>query len=266
MTTSLHSEYAETGLTPVFRVVDSSALVAVQALIYDRIRHLLVEHGDDLPLIERLRLPFRAPPSQEDFSKFMREIDGTAAVKELVYSDAVREAFSKVFGAEDVTPFPISRFRAQFPNLGKSTYNWHQDEGTWYAVPVKELAGKMPATLWLSLNGADETNSIELIPGSHRSKLENHFKVEGQGFFNANVPKELQNVPTRIVKTEPGEGVAFHPLTFHRSVVSNIVRPRFSIDIRYYSSSATKEDAKYKVDWKFALKRFWTGTAVHKPQ
>lgn len=248
--------YEHEGCTPILNVVDEATLAPLQQLIYSKISHLLSEHSSDMPLVERLRLPFKAKTSAEDFSHFMRAIDGSQEVLDIIYHPSVRAAFELIFDSDQVEPFPISRFRAQFPSLSKSTYSWHQDEGTWYAVPVTTLAYKMPATLWLSINGADKTNSIEILPGSHHSKLENHYQVQGQGFFNADVPAHLRSVPTRIIETRPGQGVAFHPLTFHRSVVSEVDRPRFSIDIRYYKKVA--QPAEYKVDWRFKMKRLYS--------
>lgn len=252
----LSEEYFDNGLTDVFSVIAPSCLVPLQNLIYTNLKSLLIDHDNDQPLLERLRLPFKRPPTPDELSAFMRSIDGSREVKDIVESAEIKEAFTKVFGSSSVTPFPISRFRAQFPNIGRSTYNWHQDEGTWYAVPVKDLAHKMPATLWLSVNGADSTNSIELIPNSHKSKLEKHTVVEGQGYFNAAVPKYMRDWPTKVISAAAGQGVAFHPLTFHRSVVNQMLTPRFSIDIRYYCEENC--NSKYGVNLQFWLKRTMT--------
>jgi len=234
----------------------SSRLAPLQEFIYEQTKDLIIEHDGDLPVEERLRLPFQGAPTSEDFSKVMRALDNSPEVLAVVQSPEVCAAFQRIFDTQNVKQFPISRLRAQFPNVGRSTYQWHQDEGTWYAIPVKDLAYKLPATLWLSINGADSSNSIEIILDSHRSKLERHYKVEGQGFFNADVPESMANNDHRIITTLPGEGVAFHPLTFHRSVVGTVIRPRYSIDIRFYSDESAGQ--RYPVSWRFRLERLFT--------
>ena len=111
----------------------------------------------------------------------------------------------------------------------------------------------MPATLWLSLNGADASNSIEMIPGSHRGWLEDHYFTDGQGYFRAELPHEFRHATPFVVEAEAGQGVWFHPLTFHRSVPMRTDRPRYSIDVRYYPTAVTPE--RYRVRLRFRAKR-----------
>ena len=65
----------------------------------------------------------------------------------------------------------------------------------------------------------------------------NHTFIKGQGYFSAKL-KEFKFDDNLIctVETNPSEAVIFHPLTLHRSVpyLINDLRPRYSIDIRYY--------------------------------
>ena len=70
--------------------------------------------------------------------------------------------------------FPISLFRARFPEQKKVIYNWHQDEGTWMTSKDKNIIGKYPVTLWLSINGSNKNNSIQLIDNTHKYKLLKH--------------------------------------------------------------------------------------------
>jgi ectoine hydroxylase-related dioxygenase (phytanoyl-CoA dioxygenase family) len=135
-------------------------------------------------------------------------------------------------------------FRAQDPGQKRAVYRWHQDEGTWFAAPSETLAYRMPGTLWLSINGATAANSIELIPRSHRCGLRLHRNVEGQGYFDADPPEGLP-APVAMT-TSPGDGVLFHALTFHRSIVTpGSLAPRYSADLRYYDPSRR---GRYQVD------------------
>ena len=54
-----------------------------------------------------------------------------------------------------VEPFPVSLFRARFPDQVRAHYDWHQDAGTWYVTRDGRLAEKAVATLWLSFAMAD---------------------------------------------------------------------------------------------------------------
>ena len=70
--------------------------------------------------------------------------------------------------------FDISTFRARLPDQKRVVYNWHQDEGTWFLSKNKKQLNKYPATLWFSINGASEKDSIQLLKFSHKQKLHNH--------------------------------------------------------------------------------------------
>ena len=108
--------------------------------------------------------------------------------------------------------------------------------------------------MWLSLNGANKAESIQLVKYSHKKKLLNHNFVSGQGFFNIDKKNEIDENDIFTVETKASEGVLFHPLTIHRSVPATKInfKPRYTIDIRYYDENFEK---KFKVDWKFSVKK-----------
>jgi hypothetical protein len=249
---TLHQLYEARGHTDVLPVVGAEVLRPIHELIYLGTAAYLVEHDARLPLVERISLPFRTPPPDATWSRLMTMINDSVELSALCDATPVREAFERLFEG-GVVPFGISRFRAQFPGQRRSVYGWHQDEATWYAVAAKELAYRGPATLWLSLNGADASNSIEIMPESHRGHLENHHFAEGQGYFRAVLPAAHRGRPMFVVEAEPGEGVFFHPLAFHRSVPVTGTRPRYSVDVRYYAANAPK--LRYPVRVRLRAKR-----------
>ena len=160
-------------------------------------------------------------------------------LKLIINSKNVISAFKEIQGSPQ--KFSISTFRCRFPDQSRSLYNWHQDEGTWYLSKNKNVQNKFPATMWFSVNGANENDSIQLVTGSHKKKLFDHKYVEGQGFFTANVKeKEIDMDKIFTVKTKPSEAIMFHPLMLHRSVpyAEGVLRPRYSIDLRYYDSNS----------------------------
>ena len=86
----------------------------------------------------------------------------------------------------------------------------------------------------------------------------NHSFVKGQGYFNAEINQEPNQNLVYTVNTNASEGVIFHPLTLHRSVVDNSdnqnMSPRYSIDIRYYDKDV---NLNYKTSLLFKLKKYY---------
>ena len=98
---------------------------------------------------------------------------------------------------------------------------------------------------------------MQLIEKSHNSKLYEHNNIEGQGYFKAIFDHtKIQDSSIRTIITKPSEGFLFHPLTLHRSVppISNDLKPRYSVDIRYYDSAVK---TKIKVASKFKIKKIF---------
>ncbi len=248
----LREQYAMRGHTDVVRVASAETLRPLQELIYLATAAYLVEHDARLPLAARIALPFRTPPPHATWASLMTMLNDSAELTALCDAPEIRDAFGRLFEG-GVVPFAISRFRAQFPGQRRSVYGWHQDEATWYAVPAKDLAHRGPATLWLSVNGADASNSIEVMPESHRGHLEDHHFADGQGYFRAALPATFRGCTPFVVEAEAGEGIFFHPLAFHRSVPMAGARPRYSVDVRYYAADAPK--LRYPVRLRLRAKR-----------
>jgi hypothetical protein len=249
---TLRAQYDARGHTEVLRIASPETLRPLQELVYLGTAAYLVEHDGNLPLAERIALPFRQPPPDATWSRLMTMINDSPELGALCEAAELRAAFERLFDGA-VVPFSISRFRAQFPGQRRSVYGWHQDEATWYAVRAKELAHRGPATLWLSLNGADTENSIEVMPESHRGHLEDHRFTNGQGYFRALLPREFRSRTPFVVEAQAGEGVFFHPLAFHRSVPMTGTRPRYSVDVRYYPANAPR--LRYPVRLRLRAKR-----------
>ena len=140
-------------------------------------------------------------------------INNSEELKKIINSQSISNTFQVVF--KNPKPFKISTFRARFPEQKRVFYNWHQDEGTWYLSKNKDVQNKLPATLWLSLNGANKDDSIQLIKFSHKKKLFNHQYVIGQGFFNIKKKNFINEQDIFTVETNPSECIIFHPLTVH---------------------------------------------------
>ncbi len=252
--TELYETLLEHGVTPIVSVMPERALAPLQEVIYAHTRHLIVEHDPALPVAERVRLPFARPASHEDWLRLMRRVEDCPEKRALVDALPVVATFARLYGRRGER-FPVSLFRAAFYGLSQSQVTWHQDAGTWYATRRRWLASKVPTTLWLSLNGADRTNSLEIAVRSHTARLLNHRFSAGQGVFRADVGRLLDGCERVRVACEAGQGIMFHPLTLHRTISPQSLRPRYSIDIRYFSPEHT---ARFKVSPRFRVQRWVT--------
>lgn len=117
--------------------------------------------------------------------------------------------------------------RTKLPDDEVTTLPWHQDSG-YYGDPTEF---HLP-TLWIPLVDVDEHNGcLQVIPGSHRWGLLPVRRNE----YGQHVPAE--DVEARgqpvSVPMKVGDVLAFHNLTFHRSLMNHSDEMRWSIDLRY---------------------------------
>ncbi len=251
--------FFERGFTDNLKLDLGEKLFSLQSLIYDLTKDLLINHDQNLLISEKIKLPFKIVPKGDSWSKIMEKVNTSRELKEIINSEEVRSAFKKVF--TNPIAFEISTFRARFPEQKRVLYNWHQDEGTWHLSKKQTITNKFPATLWFSINGADETNSIQVIKKSHKTKLYDHEWVDGQGYFKIqNIEKKIDIEDIHTANLKESECFIFHPLTVHRSVPTSNnldLKPRYSLDIRYYDQNASiKINTDIKIYLKRLLKKF----------
>ena len=251
--------FFERGFTNNIKVELGQKLTQLQSLVYDLTKDLLIEHDSNQPIKQKIKLPFKTVPRGDSWSKIMNTVNESIQLKDVISSDEIKNTFKRIFSKPVL--FEISAFRARFPEQSRVLYNWHQDEGTWFLSKKKNVTEKFPATLWLSINGSDEKNSIQVVGKTHKLKLFNHQWVDGQGFFKINnINKMIKEDDIHTVKTEESECLIFHPLTIHRSVPvsENIdLRPRYSLDIRYFDDNLSIK--KVNVDFRVKLKKIFRG-------
>ena len=247
-------DFLKKGFTEIINVPVKKELDLLQKLIYSNTKNLLVDHDENLSIEKKVNVNFKEISPQKDWSNLMNIVNNSKELNSLINSEGIKSAFKKMF--QNPEPFDICTFRARMPSQKRAIYDWHQDEGTWYLSKNKNHLNKFPATLWFSINGANKDESIQLIESSHNNTLHNHNYVNGQGFFNIDNKKIIDEKKIYTVCMKPSEGVIFHPLTLHRSVPTNPnnLRPRYTIDIRYFDRSFKPN---FKVDYKFQIKRFF---------
>jgi len=182
----------------------------------------------------------------------MNTVNDSKVLQNLVNASAIVAGFGSILEAEPVK-FPISFFRAQFPWMDRSIYTWHQDMGTWYGSKVSWLARFRPVTLWFSLNGANASNSLDIAIKSDNDQLHAHSHVSDQGAFKAMLDFEPEEkFEIFIPECDEDEGVFFSDLCLHRSRRGAGMKPRYSVDIRYFDPGI---QSCPKVPFSFRLKR-----------
>ena len=249
------NDFNSIGYTEIFDLDLGQSLKDIQTLIYSSTKKFMIKHEENLDLEKKIKLPFSHIPSKSDWSDIMNKINNSNELKELISHKSIIEQFKKIF--DNPKKYDICTFRARYPDEERVIYNWHQDEGTWYLSKNKNHLKKFTATMWLSINGSNKSNSIQLIKKSHKYKLYEHSYVKGQGYFNAKIDQKDQNYFNDIltVETKPSQAIIFHPLTLHRSVTSNNTNkliPRYSIDVRYYDD---KKKLNYSTSLLFKFKK-----------
>jgi len=229
----------------------------IKQKIYENTKDNLEDHETNLSLDQKLKLKFKKKVSIKYINDLRRLIHYSDDFDKIINSEEVKEKFRLIFKKPIL--FKVNIFRALLPTDDDASFPYHQDEATWFLFKDNFYQNKLMGTMWLSINGANKSNSIELLKGSHKYlKLFNHQKINEKGYFGGVMSKKiLENHECYQVETQTGEAIIFHNLTFHRTInnknQNNKMLPRYSIDIRYYEKDAI---LKYDINYIFKLKKF----------
>ena len=244
-------EYENLGVTNILTINSPKEIKSLQNFIYKQTKHLLIKHSLNLSIERKLMVPFKNIPPQYEWSNLMNKVNSSKELDNLIKSTGIQNVFKKIFNNKPKLFF-ISKFRANFPSHQRSTYDWHQDHGSWYMSKEINIKDIMPATMWFSVNGANKNNSIEVVKKSHKNGLLNHENVDGQGYFKIKNKFVLDKKNIIVIKCKPSQCIIFDPLTLHRSISLKNLKPRYSVDIRYYDEF---KKGNFGIDFFFKLKK-----------
>ncbi len=249
----MNNKILQDGLLKISKVCSAKSVYPLQRLIYNLTKKYLVKHNLSSPINKLLKIPFDKDISTAEWGKLCDRINFSEEFKNFSNSDDIKNIFRKILNCKNPVRDPVCRFRAKVPGPNLSNIGWHQDMGVVYGHRNLKLSQRLPIAIWISLNGASKDDSIELLKKSHLGKLKIHKEVDGIGNFSANFEKEINNYKKIKIKTKSCGGVAFHPLTVHRTIPGESNIPRYSIDIRYYDPNVIPS---FKVDFEFKFKRY----------
>jgi hypothetical protein len=248
--------FNEQGFTNTFKVFKKTdVLNKIKQMIYDYTKNDLECHDANLDLDKKLTLKFKNKVSQ-DYARGLRLlITNSDEYNKIINHIDVKEKFKLIF--KEPILYKINGFRWLLPTEENASLPFHQDECTWYLFKDKYYQNKLIGTMWLSINGSNKLNSIELIKKSNKElKLFDHKFIKNTGYFGGTVKKNIFNDNQKYqIETAPGEAIIFHNLTFHRTINDknrDKMVPRYSIDLRYYDKD---QFLNYRVDYIFKLKK-----------
>ena len=218
-------------------------------------------------VLDMCRAECGLPPSEGDafdsglpeLVKTNRQVAGKAydAVRKVsaYYAIATSAAVWELVGRLIRTDFPGwysqgSGIRMDHPGEEQFLSPWHQE----YVFHLNSLD---LLTLWIPLVPVDQTvGSVIFCPGSQREGLLpiylddplNTNRNSAKTSEIANLDRYLARYPETSMDTTPGDIVAFHGLTLHRSRPNASPRTRWSMQLRYFNF----RDAQGR-------QTFWTG-------
>jgi hypothetical protein len=260
MLKQIRTELLEKGYSGPWPMFDAKAIEPVQKLIYAHMKPWLVGDNAKLSLVEKLRLPVRKDTPQSVGLELRKKM--TPHVEKFAESTLrVRQIFETLLDTKQCKPCSMFQdFRGNLPVKGQALTGWHQDNETFFLQGRPEW--KHPNfTMWISLNGAEPNNAMEIIPNSHASRYlyAQHYNYVARPLEE--IDPALAKIKPIRYKANPGEAFFLTPMTFHRSVPNGQEYARFSMDMRYYDTSRNVS-GDYRVApwlyWKKAETMVWS--------
>ena len=137
------------------------------------------------------------------------------------------------------------------PRLGKITPP-HQD-GFYFMLEPNEAI-----TLWISLNPSDDQNGcMRFVAGSHRRGIRPHQRSNVLGFSQGITDFGTDDETAEVaVQTRPGDVIAHHSMTIHRTGPNPTERRRRALGLVYFAKRA-RHDAERATAYQEELFRTW---------
>ena len=240
-TQNFRTDYAENGYVLAPGLLTNADLDPVRQAIadaVDTIANQLYASGQieqryaDAPLSRRLAYVYQHVANKS--MGWNREVF-SKAVYDLVTHPHLLALAETLLGPE-VTVNGDYWVRTKLPGERLTTLPWHQDSGYYGAQTEPEHI----LSIWVPLVDVDEHNGcMQFIPGSHRWGLLPTARDDDRH----NIPTEDIESRGRIetLRMQVGDVVAFHNLTFHRSLMNSSDDIRWSIDLRYSPTGTPTE-------------------------
>ncbi len=143
---------------------------------------------------------------------------------EYLMSDAIRLRMRQLLGTTPVVPLAHHNcIMTKHPRYSSDT-GWHQDIRYW-AFREPELI-----SVWLALGDETPANGcLQLIPGSHRLRLERH-RFDDRLFFRDDLPENRSLIEQAVsAELRAGDVLFFHCRTLHAASRNRSDATKFSV-------------------------------------
>lgn len=159
--------------------------------------------------------------------------------RELLEEGSCRQLTEFLLG-QPATPVSASIFNKP-PRVGRGTPP-HQDAYYWMLDPNEAL------TLWIAVDRSDESNGcVRYVPGSHTSGIRPHEPSKAFGFSQKISDFSSADEQAEVaVPIEPGDLIAHHCMTIHRTEDNLSDRSRRGLGLVYYAQRAKVDEARHK--------------------
>jgi phytanoyl-CoA hydroxylase len=221
---SAKRQFDDDGFTILERFFDTSAL----GNLHRQLDRYLAEVAPTVPAHDAL-YEDRADPGTLFRLERMEQYD--PFFRELLHEPRLVELAGR-FLDDGVAPRGVEMF-GKAPRGGNPTPP-HQD-GYYF-----KLDPMLAMTFWIALDPADETNgSVRYVRGSHRRGMRPHASSQTLGFSQGIVDFGAPDLALEsAAPVAPGDVIAHHCMTIHRTDANPTDRPRRALGCVYYGQSA----------------------------
>ncbi len=234
----IRQDLFENGFSGPHKLFDSDEILSIQEKVYSRIKKYITNDDSKLSLLERLNLPLEGDIPRKFIFDLREEME--IVVTEFSRSSLVKNIFVDLFNNKDVVPCDAFQdFRGNFQKSTLQATGWHQDAETFFTLGHKEFKNSSYA-MWVSLNDANQSNSVEFIGGSHQAKRLYSQSYSYSSRDISDISKKLSKLSTTKIECHAGDIFFIDPLIFHRSVINKNNYARFSFDVRYCDPSSVQ--------------------------
>ncbi len=152
--------------------------------------------------------------------------------------EKINSIFSQIFESKNIKLTDFIDFRLNYSgDIVPQSTGWHQDIETFYTHSFEGFDKKSLA-MWVSLTNSDESNSLEFLNGSHKSKTIYNTTYTNKKKSIDEIVKNVSKDKISNFKSKPGDIVLIDPYVLHRSIVKNSSFHRMSIDIRFLDNDS----------------------------
>lgn len=152
---------------------------------------------------------------------------------------ALLDIAGQLLGSDELSVHGIFNARPKLPDQKWTDTPWHQD-----AQYYKDAEKKHVVSMWMPLQRVTEMNScLQVAPGFYRNDLREGHDDEESGFLGLS-KADAAALRAVSIEMDPGDVLCFNQLLPHRALPNRSDAVRWSMDIRYESTTDATESGR----------------------